>query len=129
VAKQKRKPRPKSAPAETIDWIAETEVVWVYRDRTRRPGRVAVARPAQRPTGEWGCRVEGLPMSGGTRTIYGGSSWQALLLAMQFIGWDVHHHVERGGKITWPLRAGQKRSTAYPPELLLGALFRAPKGS
>ena len=62
-------------------------------------------------------------------SIYGASSWQALLLAMQFVGYDVHHHVSVGGKILWPPEPGRKRATACPPELLLGGLFREPKGS
>jgi hypothetical protein len=106
VKSKPKSPRPrKSLPEE--DWIAATDVVWAYRDRTRRASRLAISRPEQRPTGEWGCRVAGMPMDGATRTIFGVSSWQALQLAMQLIGYDVHHHVERGGKILWPPAKGK----------------------
>lgn len=131
TAKPKRVAKPgrvaNAPPQEAIDWIAETEVVWVYRDRTRRTARVAIARPVQRSTGEWVCRIEGAPMQNRTMTIFGASSWQAMFLALQFFGYDVHHHVEVGGRIMWPLEPGQKRATACPPELLIGALFREPK--
>ena len=114
-----------AVPADEIDWIAEQKVVWVFADRKRVPGRVAVERPRRRPTGEWVCRMDCTPLHHRIFGIYGVSSWQALLLALQFIGHEVHYHVERGGSVRWPTERGQKRSQKCDPQLLLGPLFRA----
>jgi len=113
------------------DWIATTELVWVDPDGTRRPGRIAVARPVQRETGEWGCQVHAVGFERRTRTIFGASSWQALQLALQFIGYDVHRYVEEGGSMLWPSEPAddEGEDQRYSPELLLGPLFRAPKGT
>lgn len=113
------------------DRIASTELVWVDPDGTRRPGRIAIARPHRRETGEWGCQVEVGVFENRTRTIFGASSWQALQLALQLIGYDVHRFVEGGGSMLWPFDPDDDEDgdQPYPPELLLGPLFRAPKGT
>jgi hypothetical protein len=120
----KRTPRAKAPTVEKIDWIADQEVVWVFPNRKRVPGRVAVERPRERGTGEWVCRMDCRPLHHGVFGISGGSSWQALLLALQFVGYQVHYHVQRGGSIQWPKQRGQKRGMNYDPKLLMGALFR-----
>jgi len=62
-------------------------------------------------------------------TIFGASSWQALQLALQFVGYDVHRFVSDGGSLLWPKSDEHDVDHAYSPELLLGPLFREPKGT
>jgi hypothetical protein len=128
AAKRKPQARPTAdrTPTPSDDWIAASEVVWVYADGTRRPARIAVSRPEQRAGGEWICWVKGCPVLDRLMPVLGEDSWQALQLAMHFVGQDVHYHVERGGTLIYPPEPGKRRQRdeTIDPDILLGSLFR-----
>jgi hypothetical protein len=107
-----------------INWIAETVVVWVDSDGVRRPGRIAVSMPARRPTGEWDCVA--LVDVGSTRgfPIFGVDSFQALMLALQFIGYELDNLVSSGWRAVYPHT--DAKDVEFDLGRLMGPLLRPP---
>jgi hypothetical protein len=109
------------------EWIAETNVIWVSSDGARQAGRIGVGLPAQRPTGEWACRVIGdAPTSrAGGLTIFGVDSMQALMLALQFLGYELEWSASKGGRALYPPN-GDGSDIEFDLALLMGPLLRPP---
>jgi hypothetical protein len=84
-------------------WIAEDRVIFLHPNGVRVPGRIAVGAPVLITEGvEADCmialdgfEVYGLPFKG-TSTL------QALLMAVQFIGWRLHNFISNGGRVLDP---------------------------
>jgi hypothetical protein len=110
------------------DWIAVEEVVFVYPDGTRAPGRIAVAAPVELED-QCACEValDGLER---TYTIFGHSKLQALLLGIQFLGARLHDLLARGLRVELASSVGNYAEhaggeLAEPMSVLFGALLRA----
>lgn len=103
-----------------MKWLAEHSVTFVATDGKRWRSRIAIAEPEQRTTGEWGCRIiaEGVVRIPGP--IFGASKLQALVLALQFLAWELHRFIEQGGKALEP---GDESDTRL--DLIFGKLWRA----
>ncbi len=87
----------------TPTWIAEEHVVFIEPDGSRTAGRIAVAQPVAVDDREASCGVvlERASSSKYTPT-YGASTLQALLLGLRFLGYELHHFLERGGRVLDP---------------------------
>jgi hypothetical protein len=98
-------------------WIAEQRVVF-DEDSVRTPGRILVGDPEE-DVSNWVCEVglEGLER---TFRICGDGSLQALLLGVQFLGYQVHGFRSRGGRVLTP------EGEEFPLEAFFGPLLRAP---
>jgi hypothetical protein len=105
----------------TPEWIAETNVVFVYPDGKRVPGRIAIAAPVRRDR-DCACAIalDGMqPMKG---PIYGEDTLQALLLAARFMGMTLHDFLDRGGRVLHPAE-----DTDVPLDAYFGALHAPPR--
>jgi hypothetical protein len=101
------------------DWIAELRVMFVERDGTRRPGRIAIGRPYVVDEAQSSCPVmlDGLHSG---HPIHGNDPMQALLRALRFAGNLLHSFLEGGGRVI-DEDGDDVRLDAY-----FGALLRAP---
>jgi hypothetical protein len=83
-------------------WIADEKVVFLHPDGRRVPGRIAVGMPVQISDGEAGCAIslDGFDYIPGP--LKGASPLQALLMALQFIGWRLHDFISSGGRVLHP---------------------------
>lgn len=86
----------------TTTWIAEQQVVWVFPDGERRPGRIAFGQPLVVPGGDGEARcayaLDGLEEIGDP--LSGDGTLEALILAVRFVGWRLHVFSARGGHVT-----------------------------
>ncbi len=83
-------------------WIAERRVIWVDANGTRRPGRIAIAAPEPHPDASASSMVLVDCRNPRARAIYGGDDLQALLLALQLAGSELHQFLREGGRILDP---------------------------
>jgi hypothetical protein len=83
-------------------WIAEQRVIWVFPDGERRPGRIAVGEPWVVPGGNGearcACLLEGLEDTGDP--LAGDGTFEALIIAVRFLGWRLHVFASHGGYVT-----------------------------
>jgi hypothetical protein len=100
-------------------WIAEEQVIFVHPDGQRNVGRIALGLPVEVDATEATCPValDGFHRIHGP--IHGGSTLQALLLAMQFLGMRLHDFVSKGGRVLYP-----DDDADVPLHALFGALLR-----
>lgn len=86
------------------DVIAEQQVIWVMPDGSRQPGRIVIMAPWVVPDGDGEVRCEFL-LDGlePTESISGGSTLEALILAVRLVGNRLHVFTTRGGSV---IRAG-----------------------
>ena len=98
-------------------FVAELEVDFVHASGERVPGRIAVGAPVEDDR-SWACAVE--VGRHGPRPIYGTDGMQALLLAIQVIGFELHTFRERGGRIVEP-----GTNNDLPLHAYFGPLLRA----
>lgn len=107
-------------------WIAEQRVVFLHRDGTRSPGRIALGAPVVRGQ-DCACEVA---LDGFARPvrIYGDSTLQALLLGARFLARRLRDFTSKGGRVVFPA-AGSGDSDEQrdvPLDALFGGLPRAP---
>jgi hypothetical protein len=78
--------------------IAEEPVIWVMPDGERRPGRIAIGAPSKMGDGEVRCEflLDGLEP---TDSVSGGSTFEALILAVRLLGNRLHVFASRGGSV------------------------------
>lgn len=62
---------------------------------------LTVLMPSPRPGGGWRAPVRLKGLDGQVHNIAGMDSWQALSLAMKFVGERLGHFVENGWKLSW----------------------------
>ncbi len=77
--------------------IAEIRVRFLHPDGKEYEGRLAVGIPVQEPD-QASCLavIEGLSPD---RALHGDNTLQALIAAEQYIAWELHAFVERGGRV------------------------------
>jgi hypothetical protein len=104
-------------------WIAEERVVFVHPDGRRTPGRIAVGLPVELDATEASCQValDGCRETPGS--IRGGSTLQALMLAVQFLSTLLHDFVSKGGRVLYP-----DDDADVPLDALFGARLREVTG-
>jgi len=102
-------------------WIAVERVIWVDADGTRRPGRIAIAAPEPHPDASSSCMVLVDCREPRARAIYGADHLQAMLLALQLAGTELHTFGDRGGRVLDP------EGTDFAVEAYFGPLLRAAK--
>jgi hypothetical protein len=113
-------PEPSSSPSIPPTWIAEEPVVFVYPDGSRKTGRIAIGLPERVDAGHAQCctALDGLsPPPGST---FGASPLQALVLALQLTGFELHRFVSLGGRVLDPTD-----DSAFHLESLFGPLLRS----
>jgi hypothetical protein len=100
-------------------WIAEEEVVFLHPNGRRVPGRIAVGLPVQVHVGEADCTIalDGYEQQPGP--LKGGSTLQALLLAVRFIGTRLHDFLSKGGRVLNP-----EDDSDFELEASFGSLLR-----
>lgn len=105
-------------------WMAEERVVFVFPDGTRHDGRIGVGLPVQRDE-DAQCPVvlEGLEP---TRSIYGDTTLQALLLGIRFLGMRLNDFLSRGGRVLYPEGANEG-DVDVVLDALFGPLLRHPE--
>lgn len=103
-----------------MDWVAEQFVVFVAPGGRRWRGRIAIGMPGQDDMA-WGCRVvaEGVVVIPGP--IFGESALQAMVLALRFLGGQLHHFIENGGRALEPHGESDARL-----DLTFGAMWCRP---
>jgi hypothetical protein len=99
--------------------MAEEQVVFVHPDGRREAGRIAVGLPEQLDPNEARCAIS-LDGFERTRPIHGGSTLQALLLAIRFLGMRLHDFTSKGGRVVDP-----DEGDDVPLEAFFGDLLRA----
>lgn len=106
----------------TPTWIAEEHVTFVEPDGTRTAGRIAVAQPVPIDDGDASCVVVLEHAYAHTYPpMIGGSTLHALLLGLRLLGHELHHYLERGGRV---LTSDEEEN--LPLDSLFGPLLRAP---
>jgi hypothetical protein len=98
-------------------WIAEQRVVFVHADGRRVAGRIAVAAPTQ--SAENASCVVALDGLASSHPIHWESTLQAMLLALQLAGWELHRFTASGGRVLDP-----DEDTDIPLEAIFGPLLR-----
>lgn len=93
--------------------------MFVHPDGRREAGRIAVGVPEQIDTNEARCPIS-LDGFERARPIHGGSTLQALLLAIRFLGMRLHDFTSKGGRVVDP-----DEGEDVPLEALFGSLLRA----
>lgn len=95
-------------PIEGRTPIAEYHVIWVLPSGERRPGRIAICAPEPDPSPDvendttWACWLSMDGLQGRSLRIRGSGSLQPLMLALQFVGYDLHAFISRGGRVLMP---------------------------
>jgi hypothetical protein len=102
-------------------------VIWVEPTGKRRAGRIALGLPAPHPKGDWACLAFVDANSGRRFTIIGVDSWQAMMLALQFIGYELHHFTRVGGRALYPKEHDDDEGDVeFDLTSVLGPLVRSP---
>jgi hypothetical protein len=106
----------------TPTWIAEKRVVFMEPDGSRTAGRIAVAQPVAVDDHEASCVIV-LETASSHKypPIVGGSTLQALLLGLRLLGYELHHFLERAGRVLDP-----DEDEDVSLDALFGPLVRAP---
>ena len=81
------------------DSIGQAEFVFLFPDGTKNRVGFRVGRPYSLGDHEWACPCELTGMDGRHPDIHGGSSMQALTLAISLLRRRVQDFVEKGGKV------------------------------
>lgn len=111
-------------------WIAELRVVLVHPDGHRVPRRIAAGQPytvdgAGPAAGdESHCPVEIHGLHASVHPLIGGSTLQALLLGVQFLGTMLHDFIARGGRVIDP-----DDDSDVPLAALFGPMLREIEGA
>jgi hypothetical protein len=106
----------------TPTWIAEEHVIFVEPDGSRTAGRIAVAQPVPIEDGDASCVVViEHAYAHKYPPMVGASTLQALLLGLRLLGHELHHYLERGGRVLAP-----DEDENFPLDALFGPLLRAP---
>jgi hypothetical protein len=80
-------------------FIAELRVKFLYPGGKESDGRIAVGMPTQDEDNQASCLAVIDGLSTPASTLHGGDSLQALRIALQYLAWELHAFVERGGRV------------------------------
>jgi hypothetical protein len=105
-------------------WIASEDVVFLYANGRRVPGRIAVGLPVQIDATEASCMIALDGFQYQTHQLRGTSTLQAVLMAVRFIGWRLHDFLSKGGRVLDP----EEEDADFPIEALFGPLLRQATG-
>lgn len=84
------------------EYIAERVVALAPALGQRRLVSLKVGRPRRTTAGSWACQVVADGLHSNLAPIHGEDSWQALLLAQQFLLSLLKTEVEKGTQLLWP---------------------------
>jgi hypothetical protein len=102
-------------------WIAEEQVIWLYTDGSRVPGRIAVGLPMQITDDEAHCMVALDGLDHLSFPMLGSSPLQVLLLAVRHLGMRIQDFMSKGGRVLDPVDDAN-----FGIEHLFGPLLRHP---
>ena len=88
--------------SEQPEYIAERVVALVPAIGQRKLVHLKVGRPRLTTGGSWACPVSADGLHSNLVPIHGEDSWQAMLLAQQFLLGLLKTELEKGGQLLWP---------------------------
>lgn len=95
--------------------IAGIKLEAVEEDGARYPIEIALLAPVEEPDGTWACEVELSGLDAGLKRIYGGDSFQALCLAIQYVKTALEEQA-KGSRLVYP---GDGEDVDWPIEAYL----------
>ena len=88
--------------AESPEFVAERELVLAPLSGEPRRLILRVGRPSRTNAGSWACPVIAEGLFSNLQPIHGEDSWQALMLAQQFLLRLLKTEFDKGSRLFWP---------------------------